>query len=72
MSFHFKNVDGRSLQDNYELWQKLLYIRARRKEALHPRIKDINREEAYHTLEYTLILSQWVLKSNEAAPPARS
>ncbi|MFL6487226.1 MAG: hypothetical protein ACJ71D_11035 [Nitrososphaera sp.] len=72
MSFHFNHVDGRSLQDNDELWQKLLYIRARRKEAIHPRIKDINREEAYNTLEYTLSLSQWVVKGNEPAAPARS
>lgn len=72
MSFHFKHVDGRSLQDNDELWQKLLYIRARRKEAIHPRIKDINREEAYNTLEYTLRLSRWVLKGNEPAAPTKS
>ncbi len=39
MSVHFKSVDGRSLQDNDELWQKLLYIRARRKEAIHPRMR---------------------------------
>jgi hypothetical protein len=72
MSVHFKSVDGRSRQDNDELWQKLLYVRARRKEAIHPRIKDIKREEAYNTLEYTISIFLWVLGSNEPTSPARN
>ena len=72
MSVHFKSVDGRSLQDNDELWQKLLYVRARRKEAIHPRIKDIRREEAYNTLEYTISILLWVLGSNEPTSAARN
>jgi hypothetical protein len=72
MSVHFKSVGGRSLQDNDELWQKLLYVRARRKEAIHPRIKDIKREEAYNTLEYTISIFLWVLGRNEPTSPARN
>lgn len=72
MSIHFKYADGRSLEDNDELWQRLLYIRARRKEAIHPWIKDIEREEAYNTLEHVRRLFLWVLRGNELAAPATS
>lgn len=72
MSVHFKHADGRSLQDNDEFWQKLLYIRARRKVAIDPRIRDINREEAYNTLEHIQSLFLWVLGGNEPSPRAIS
>ena len=62
MTTHFKKVDGRSLQDDEELWKKFNSVRFTRKNVIHPRTKKLSEQEAREVMDNITEIVSWVMR----------
>lgn len=60
MSTWFKCVADRSLEDNSDLWKKLVYVRDKRRIAVHPHAKRLNEEEDRMSITYIHEICSWI------------
>jgi hypothetical protein len=59
MSTDFKEITGRSLEENQELWNKFNSLRTIRKNIIHPFIKRATSSETYNSLKIVLDIFHW-------------
>lgn len=57
----FKDIEGRSLEDNTTLWEKFEQARKTRKHAIHPYTKKLLKKEAQDTIFNILEVMKWVV-----------
>jgi hypothetical protein len=68
LSEDFKEIDGRSLEDNSELWDTFGNARDKRKNVIHPRTTELTQEVALETMLDIVDVWRWVDPS--AFPPS--
>jgi len=63
LTIDFKDVIGKSLgSDDKDLWEKFVYARNKRKNAVHPYISQITEDDAYKTISHILEVMNWIKK----------
>ena len=64
MKKHFKEVDGRSLESDAELWKRFNRARYMRANAMHSHARKLTEQEARDAMQDIAEVMQWVLQGN--------
>lgn len=60
MTVDFREINGRTLEDHSELWQKFNSARTTRKNVMHPHTTIISLNTASHTIQSLLDIIRWI------------
>jgi hypothetical protein len=61
----FRDIIGKSLRDNNELWQDFDKLRMLRKVSIHPFIRKATYEHAIEALQYYRKIRSWISRARE-------